>query len=350
MVTPPPGHGRLRASHADREQVVGVLKAAYIQGRLAGDELAERAGLALAAQTYSDLAALTADLPAGLDLAPAPAASPAAAQPLPARTRNPAVHRAVTAGAGAIAVTMVAAAAAAVIAGQPAAALILAVVIVVLAAAATAFVASLIAVAVGLESRHRNRSRRPRPAAAGPGRGLTRPGALPRRGRTDRELAAGHGRAEPAGLVLAGSARCLRRGRARPGLGYRRADDVLRGGVPDHRRRALAVRRLGRRAVDGRPPRRVHAAVGRMRAVHRGRRLGRRAPRTGHRGPRRARQRPSPAGARDGRGARVGRRRRGALARPDRDGMGHGRHRVPHADAGCRLPRPGCGGPGGPGG
>ena len=47
-----------------------MLKAAYIQGRLADDELAERAGRALAARTYADLAALTADLPAEPDRAP----------------------------------------------------------------------------------------------------------------------------------------------------------------------------------------------------------------------------------------------------------------------------------------
>jgi len=56
-------HGRLRASHADREQVIDVLKAAFVQGRLDQDELDLRAGQALAARTYADLAALTADIP-----------------------------------------------------------------------------------------------------------------------------------------------------------------------------------------------------------------------------------------------------------------------------------------------
>ena len=60
------GRGHLRASHADREQVIGTLKAAFVQGRLAKDELDVRAGLAFAARTYAELAALTADLPAGL--------------------------------------------------------------------------------------------------------------------------------------------------------------------------------------------------------------------------------------------------------------------------------------------
>ena len=58
-------HGCLRASHADREQVIEVLKAAFVQGRLAKDELDARAGQALAARTCADLAALTAGISAG---------------------------------------------------------------------------------------------------------------------------------------------------------------------------------------------------------------------------------------------------------------------------------------------
>jgi len=60
------GHGRLRAAHADREQVIDLLKAAFVQGRLAKDEFEARVGQALASRTYADLAAITADLPAGL--------------------------------------------------------------------------------------------------------------------------------------------------------------------------------------------------------------------------------------------------------------------------------------------
>jgi hypothetical protein len=56
--------GRLRASHADREQVIEVLKAAFVHGRLDRDELDLRVGRALAARTYADLTALTADIPA----------------------------------------------------------------------------------------------------------------------------------------------------------------------------------------------------------------------------------------------------------------------------------------------
>jgi hypothetical protein len=60
------GRGHLRASHADREQVIGTLKAAFVQGMLTKDEFGQRLGEAFAARTYADLAALTADVPAGL--------------------------------------------------------------------------------------------------------------------------------------------------------------------------------------------------------------------------------------------------------------------------------------------
>jgi len=58
--------GHLRASHADRDQVIDGLKAAYVQGRLDQDEFGHRVGQALASRTYAELAALMADLPAGL--------------------------------------------------------------------------------------------------------------------------------------------------------------------------------------------------------------------------------------------------------------------------------------------
>jgi hypothetical protein len=65
-------HGRLRASHADRDRTVNELKAAFVQGRLAQDELELRLGQALTSRTYADLSAVTADLPAGLVLVPPP--------------------------------------------------------------------------------------------------------------------------------------------------------------------------------------------------------------------------------------------------------------------------------------
>jgi Domain of unknown function (DUF1707) len=60
------GSGGLRASDAEREQVIGVLKAAFVQGQLSRIELDVRAGQTFAARTWADLAALTADLSAGL--------------------------------------------------------------------------------------------------------------------------------------------------------------------------------------------------------------------------------------------------------------------------------------------
>jgi hypothetical protein len=63
---PAGGRGRLRASHADREQVIGTLKVAFVQGRLTEDELDARAGQVYASRTYAELAEVTADIPVGL--------------------------------------------------------------------------------------------------------------------------------------------------------------------------------------------------------------------------------------------------------------------------------------------
>ena len=57
------GRGRMRASHADREQVIDTLKAAFVQGMLAKDEFDLRVSQAFASRTYAELAAVTADLP-----------------------------------------------------------------------------------------------------------------------------------------------------------------------------------------------------------------------------------------------------------------------------------------------
>jgi hypothetical protein len=55
---------QLRASHADRDQVVELLRVAAGDGRLSAEELDDRLERALTARTYAELAALTADLPA----------------------------------------------------------------------------------------------------------------------------------------------------------------------------------------------------------------------------------------------------------------------------------------------
>ncbi len=83
------GRGELRASHADREQVIGTLKAAFVQGMLAKDEFDQRVGQAFASRTYAELAALTADIPADADTSPATAGSPST----PARTIAKAARR-----------------------------------------------------------------------------------------------------------------------------------------------------------------------------------------------------------------------------------------------------------------
>ena len=52
------GRGELRASHADREQTIEMLKAAFVQERLAKGEFDLRVGQAFAARTYAELASL----------------------------------------------------------------------------------------------------------------------------------------------------------------------------------------------------------------------------------------------------------------------------------------------------
>jgi hypothetical protein len=69
------------ASDADREQVVEILTAAFVQGRLTIDELRLRAGRALASRTYAELAVMIADIPAPpLKAPPAPRPARPAAQ------------------------------------------------------------------------------------------------------------------------------------------------------------------------------------------------------------------------------------------------------------------------------
>jgi hypothetical protein len=85
------GGDRLRAGHADREQVVETLKDAFVPGRLTRDEFDARAGRALAARTFADLAALTAGIPPG----PAAAGS---ARPAAPRRRRPLARAAAGSG------------------------------------------------------------------------------------------------------------------------------------------------------------------------------------------------------------------------------------------------------------
>jgi hypothetical protein len=56
-------HGTLRASDADRDQIVDRLHKASTEGRIGSDELEQRVSQALKARTYNDLEATVADLP-----------------------------------------------------------------------------------------------------------------------------------------------------------------------------------------------------------------------------------------------------------------------------------------------
>jgi hypothetical protein len=90
-----PGRGHIRASDADREQVIDTLKAAFVQGRLTRDQLGVRAGQALVSRTYAELAAVTDGIPArlaGVVRLPVPPAG---------RARKP-VRRKVAAGAACV--------------------------------------------------------------------------------------------------------------------------------------------------------------------------------------------------------------------------------------------------------
>lgn len=77
------GGGRLRASDADREQMIDVLKAAFVQARLTKEEFDARVGQAFVSRTYAELIAVIAGIPA----------TPIGAQPLRdavrAGTRHP---------------------------------------------------------------------------------------------------------------------------------------------------------------------------------------------------------------------------------------------------------------------
>jgi len=55
----------MRASTADRDRSIDVLKASFVEGRLTKDELDLRLGRALISRFFAELMAITADLPVG---------------------------------------------------------------------------------------------------------------------------------------------------------------------------------------------------------------------------------------------------------------------------------------------
>jgi len=103
------GCGHLKAAHADREHVIDLLKAAFVQDRLTKDELDARTGQALTARTYAELGVLTADIPATLPAA-RPPRQPARPQNRP-QNRPKQAHLVRNAAIGSVSCLTVAAAA-----------------------------------------------------------------------------------------------------------------------------------------------------------------------------------------------------------------------------------------------
>lgn len=90
--------GMMRASDADRDAVVDVLRDAYTDGRLTLEEFGERTSAAYAGRTWGELRELTADLPGqpalgadlpGSGLGPRPAPTPDVRLPPGAPRRPP---------------------------------------------------------------------------------------------------------------------------------------------------------------------------------------------------------------------------------------------------------------------
>jgi hypothetical protein len=183
--------GFMRASRADREQVIDVLKTAFAQERLTRHELDTRVGRALAAQTYADLNALTADIPAGPDLAAPPESGGARERGTGNLDGNRPARRAVKSGVAVVSViTLIVSVPVGVVDG-PATAVIVAVFCWILAAIAAGCVASVLAAALALESRQRKRRQLPPGSSSGAdGRAFQRSlPARPRRRGSDPALA-----------------------------------------------------------------------------------------------------------------------------------------------------------------
>jgi hypothetical protein len=98
------GHGLLRASHADRDEVVDELKAAFVAGRLSSDEFDARVGQALTSKTFAQLTALTADIAAPVAVGPLPKAAPAQTRPVSRRVLRSGASAVIAACVAAVAV------------------------------------------------------------------------------------------------------------------------------------------------------------------------------------------------------------------------------------------------------
>ena len=155
------GRGRLLASHADREQVIDTLKAAFVQGLLTKDEFDLRVGQTLGSRTYAELAAVTADIPRG----------PIGAQLPPKRAQARAAgNTAVKSGVCTLMTLILAASTSAAVSG-PGAALIMALFLMGIGVIVAVIVALLTAGIRLLESRDRKRSSGQLPQRSSPGAG-----------------------------------------------------------------------------------------------------------------------------------------------------------------------------------
>ena len=94
MAAPATARGRLRTSRTDREYVIDVLKAAFVQGLLTKDEFDARVGQTFTSRTFAELATVTADIPAGLTI-DLPPRSPAPASAQPPMSKAAKAHRCV---------------------------------------------------------------------------------------------------------------------------------------------------------------------------------------------------------------------------------------------------------------
>jgi hypothetical protein len=157
------GRGRLLASHADREQVIDTLKAAFVQGLLTKDEFDLRVGETLGSRTYAELAAVTADIPGrpiGAQLPPKRAQAQAQA----------AGNTAVKSGVCTLMTLILAASTSAAVSGRGAA-LIMALFLMGIGVIVAVIVALLVAGIRMLESRDRKRSSGQLPPRPSPGAG-----------------------------------------------------------------------------------------------------------------------------------------------------------------------------------
>src|SRR5262249_56286220 len=75
------GYGYMRATDADRENVRSILQDAHAEGRLDWQDFDARTTALLNAQTYDQLAALTADLPNRIPASPPMVYQPAQGSP-----------------------------------------------------------------------------------------------------------------------------------------------------------------------------------------------------------------------------------------------------------------------------